>query len=186
VLEIEMKFPVADFDRVERLLRDWKARPEGEHVESDHYYNAPDRDFARTDEALRLRRIGSENQLTYKGPKHPGPTKTRTEIELPIAPGDDAAKTCLRLLEHLAYRPSAVVRKTRRTYGLDRSGFAIQACLDDVEEVGRFVEIEIVAPPEQRDIAQQLLLALAAEMQLGQSERRSYLQMLLEKRGHQS
>lgn len=183
MLEIEMKFPVAGFEAIETVLPQIGARPQDSQVETDHYYNAPDRDFGRTDEALRLRRVADENCLTYKGPRHPGPTKTHTEIELPLQPGDDAAKTCLRLLEHLAYRPTAVVRKTRRAYALERGGFAIHTCLDEVEELGRFVEVEIVAPPEQRDTARDVLVALAGELQLGQPEPRSYLQMLLERRG---
>src|SRR5439155_141896 len=83
------KFPVAGFEAIESVLRPWGAQPVAAHVETDHYYNAPDRDFGRTDEALRLRRIADENCLTYKGPRHPGPTKTRTEIELPLKTGDD-------------------------------------------------------------------------------------------------
>ena len=58
MLEVEMKFPVADFAPLEGKLRDWGAHAAGVRQEADHYFNAPDRDFARTDEALRLRRIG--------------------------------------------------------------------------------------------------------------------------------
>src|SRR4051794_38449565 len=146
MLEIEMKFPAADFDRLLASLDQHGARSEGEHAESDHYYNAPDRDFGRTDEALRLRRVGAENRITYKGPRHPGPTKTRTEIEVPLQPGDEPAKDFLRLVEHLGYRATAVVRKVRRAFALERAGFAVQVCLDDVGELGRFAEIEIVTP----------------------------------------
>ena len=34
----------------------------------DAYFNHPARDFAQTDEAFRIRSIGGENYLTYKGP----------------------------------------------------------------------------------------------------------------------
>ena len=59
--------------------------------EADHYFNAPDRDFARTDEAFRLRRIGAANFVTYKGPKRDAQRKMRTEIEVPLPDGDEAA-----------------------------------------------------------------------------------------------
>ena len=54
MLEIEVKCPVTDFVAIERRLTEWGATPEPPRQEADHYYNAPDRDFARTDEALRL------------------------------------------------------------------------------------------------------------------------------------
>ena len=76
-------------------------------------FNAPDRDFAQTDEALRIRRVGSFNFLTYKGPKQDRQTKTRTEIEVALAPGPEAAEAMSQLVTRLGYRPVAVVAKTR-------------------------------------------------------------------------
>jgi len=174
-----MKFPVPAFDAIERQLHLWQARPEAPLDEADHYFNAPDRDFARTDEAFRLRRIGPVNILTYKGPKQAGPAKTRTEIEVPLADGAEAAAQFCRLVERLAYRPTAVVKKRRRQFRFERGGFALCVCLDDVERVGRHVEVEIVAPPEQRGAAEQVLQQVAADLGLGASERRSYLEMFL-------
>jgi adenylate cyclase class 2 len=185
-LEIEMKFPGADFTSLEPSLLRLGARPTPPIMEADHYFNAPDRDFARTDEALRLRRIGSANYVTYKGPKRDPQTKTRTEIEVPLADGDRAADDFSRVLTHLGYRPVLVVRKRRQIYHLSRDRFAVEACLDDVEGLGRFAELEIVAPPEKLDEARAVLLGLAKELGLTKSERRSYLELLLAKAQAQS
>jgi adenylate cyclase class 2 len=182
MLEIEMKFATADFGAVERKLAEWSARSDPPIAEADHYYNAPDRDFARTDEAFRLRRIGVRNLITYKGPKQAGPAKTRTELEVPLADGSDAAEGFCRLVEKLGYRATAVVRKRRTIRHFQRDGFDLQVCCDEVDDVGRFVEVEIVAPPEQRARAEQVLQQVAAELGLCDSERRSYLEMLLERR----
>ena len=179
MLEVEMKYAAADFAAVERRLRDWGAREDPPRTDADHYFNAPDRDFAVTDEALRLRRIGERNFVTYKGPKRDAHTKTRTEVEVPLADGDTAAEDFGRLLVHLGYRPVAVVRKTRRAFRLDRGGFALEVTLDDVDGVGRFAELEIQAPEEQLDAARQVVLQTAAELGLTQGERRSYLELLL-------
>ncbi len=179
LLEVEMKFPAADFSSLERQLAAWGARPDEAIEEADNYYNAPDRDFARTDEALRLRRIGSANRVTYKGPKRDALTKTRTEIEVPLAEGDAVARDYCRLLESLGYRPVAVVHKRRRIFRLERDGFPLEVCLDEVSDLGQFVEVEIVAPEPRLDAARTTVMALARELGLTQSERRSYLQMLL-------
>ena len=183
MLEIELKYPVADFGGVERQLAAWGVCSAETLPEADHYYNAPDRDFAQTDEAFRLRRIGAENRITYKGPKQPGRAKTRTEIELGLEPGEATADAFCRLVAQLGYRPVAVVRKRRTPYHLERTGFALEVCCDEVEDLGRFVEVEIVAPPAQRARAEQVLHDVAQELGLAQVESRSYLQLLLAKRG---
>src|ERR1700730_4096027 len=105
MLEIEMKFPLPDFSAVESRLAQWGASADAAREDVDQYFNAPDRDFARTDEALRLRRIGATNLVTYKGPKRDAQTKTRTEVEVPLAEGDAAARDFAAILTHLGYRP---------------------------------------------------------------------------------
>lgn len=182
MLEVEMKFPIDDFAGVEDRLIEAGARLDGARREVDHYFNAPDRDFARTDEALRLRRIGVANIVTYKGPKQDVQTKTRTEIEVSLAEGSAAAAAFVRILSHLGYRSVAVVQKQRRIYHLQRAPFSLEVCLDDVEGLGRFVEIEIVAPEERLADARRLVQDLAANLGLSVSERRSYLELLLEAR----
>jgi adenylate cyclase class 2 len=179
MLEVEMKFANAEFARLERQLADGGAREQTVRNDADQYFNAPDRDFARTDEALRMRRIGTANFVTYKGPKRDAQTKTRTEIEVPIAEGDQAAADFARLLQHLGYRPVAVVRKLRRVFHWKRDGFAMEICLDEVESLGRFAELEIQAPEEHLEAARTVLMQTAALLGLTQSERRSYLELLL-------
>jgi adenylate cyclase, class 2 len=183
MLEIEMKFPVSDFDAVRQQLQRWQAAARPPIEEADHYFNAPDRDFAQTDEAFRLRCIGSANCVTYKGPKQGGPTKTRTEIEFGLEPGPETAEQFRRMVQLLGYRPTAVVKKRRTIHEFSRTGFAMQACLDEVESLGRFVEIEIVTEPERKQQAQEVLLQVVSELGLPPSEPRSYLEMVLAKSG---
>ncbi len=174
-----MKFPAADLAALERRLAARGAVFLHEQTEADHYFNAPDRDFARTDEALRVRRVERRNRVTYKGPKRDAQTKTRTEIEVALEEGDRAANDFMQILRHLGYRPVAVVRKRRRSYRVERNSFELEITLDDVERVGRFVELEIQAPEERLEAARAEVLAEAAELGLSASERRSYLELLL-------
>ena len=179
MLEIELKFAVANFTAVEERLRAWQAETLAPIEEADHYFNAPDRDFACTDEAFRLRRIGEVNCITYKGPKHPGPTKTRTEIEIALESGAEAAAKWCDLVRCLGYRATAVVRKRRTIHEFSRAGFAMQVCCDDVESLGKFVEVEIVADAADKQRAQDVLLKTATELGLATPEPRSYLEMVL-------
>jgi adenylate cyclase, class 2 len=182
MLEVEMKFPVADLAAVERRLSEWGATADPSRTDVDRYFNAPDRDFAHTDEAFRLRRIGSANYMTYKGPKRDAHTKTRTEIEVPLADGDQVAEGFARLVICLGYRPVAEVRKRRHVFHLRRGGFDLELCLDEVAEVGSFVELEILAEEEALEKARGVVMQTAAELGLSGSERRSYLELLLARR----
>src|SRR6266496_1172527 len=153
MLEVEQKFRIHDAESLERRLHELGAREvadtptrsvsedtptrsasEGSD-QLDHYFNHPSRDFAQTDEALRLRHVGwvksahshhpsvendksaethlSQNFITYKGPKLDATTKTRREIELPLPPGSDTLAHFTELLTALGFRPVAQVRKTR-------------------------------------------------------------------------
>jgi adenylate cyclase class 2 len=179
MLEVEIKFRVGDFKPIEVRLTTVKADSIEVRDDADSYFNAPHRDFARTDEAIRVRQIGSRNFVTYKGPRIDARTKTRTEIEVPLGDGEEPAADFKRLLIALGFRPVAVVRKHRRVFELERNGFPVQVCLDEVEGVGRFAEVEIIAPAEQLEPARTALHELAAELGLVESERRSYLELLL-------
>lgn len=174
-LEIEQKFPIDNVDdflqRLERLGAEEKAAVQ----QRDTYYNHPARDFRTTDEALRIRRTGDGAVLTYKGPKRDSEVKTRPEIELPLA----EPQSWPELLEALGFREVATVAKSRRRFGLARGSFDLELVIDQVEGVGQFAEVEIVAEEAEMDAARDAIRDMAAELNLSEPERRSYLSMLL-------
>ncbi|MCE5215034.1 MAG: class IV adenylate cyclase [Methanobacterium sp.] len=138
MLEVEVKAHISDFKEIkDKLVEIGAVKQRTEHQE-DIYFNAPHRDFAQTDEALRIRKIprkeGYEIILTYKGAKLDKSSKTRQEIEVKI---EDSQKTGL-ILENLGFNPVKTIKKDRIIYLLDE--FIIT--LDKVWEVGNFVEIE--------------------------------------------
>jgi adenylate cyclase class 2 len=180
MLEVEVRYRTADRAGVIARLVKWGATLAQDRVDVDHYFNAPDRDLKTTDEAFRLRRIGPANCLTYKGPKRDKETKTRTEIEVPLTDGDDVAFDTERLLLALRYISVVVVRKKRQVYRLTRDGFPMEVCFDDVDLVGQFVELEILASDEKYEPAKATLLQTAADLGLTEKENRSYLGMVLE------
>jgi adenylate cyclase class 2 len=188
--EVEQKFPVEDAAALQRRLREVGAIQRATAGQSsieqvDRYFNHPARDFAQTDEALRLRRVGEANFVTYKGPKLDAATKTRREIELPLATGAAAAAVFAELLEALGFRSVAEVRKTRRLFDIPWQGCTIEAALDDVAGLGTFLELELSAEGEadgaEVKAAKMHIASLAAALKLERSERRSYLELLLEK-----
>jgi len=174
-IEIEVKSRLGDRRALERKLRRLGAMKIDDAVESDVYYNHPSRDFAKTDEALRIRVCKGNASLTYKGPKLDDKSKSREEIIITL----DDAKKAEELLLKLGFRKVAGVRKRRRVFVLSK----FEICVDSVEGLGDFFEIEVVAPKKGyekvRDQALELLVRLGGK----EPERRSYLEMLLSKQG---
>ena len=146
----------------------------------DVYFAHPARDFAKSDEALRIRRKGSLNFITYKGPKIDAATKTRREIELPLSPGGQAAQAWTDLIEALGFKPVGEVRKSRRKARVDWQGRSVEISLDEVAGLGVYVELELIAEADGLDAARSNILSLAEALGLQGSERRSYLELLLE------
>ncbi|MFM9060029.1 MAG: class IV adenylate cyclase [Planctomycetaceae bacterium] len=184
VYEVEVKFAVPDPAVVERRLAGLGGTLSAVVDQVDRYFAHPARDFAATDEALRLRRVGDDVVVTWKGPRIDATTKTRREIELPVAPAGppDGTATIARwtdLLEALGFRRVREVAKRRRTATMHRDGATIEAVLDDVAGLGWFLELEEQATADRIDQARTRLGTLARELGCVSPERRSYLELLL-------
>jgi adenylate cyclase class 2 len=180
--EVEVKYRLADHALLRERLAERGAVASPASVQCDIYLAHPSRDFAQTHEALRIRRIGDENRITYKGPRLAGPTKTREEIEIPYAPGEAAFDQLSLMLEKLGFRPIATVRKNRTAFQLTESGHRLEVTIDDAEGLGHFAEIETQAgSAAELPVAQAAVLAVAMQLGLTEIEPRTYLRMTLER-----
>lgn len=199
--EVELKVP-ADLERVAAALRERGAERDGAVEQVDTYYDAPHRDFAETDEALRIRRetpvvdddrdsVGGDDvgpgadagaadatesstaAVTYKGPLVEQASKTREEFETGV---DDAAAMA-GVLEGLGFSPAATVEKERTRFRLD--GFTV--ALDRVAGVGEYVEVEAEAAEADRESVREGAAALLRDLGLDPEEqvRTSYLGLAL-------
>jgi adenylate cyclase class 2 len=180
--EVEQKYRVVDLSACKETLRLLGAEFEEATPQVDRYFAHPSRDFAATDEAFRLRRDGETNRITYKGPKVDATIKTRQEIELPLADGNDYLDRFSALLEALSFQPVAQVSKLRTTARVKWKDRTVTVCLDEVEEVGDFVEIELVVGKRELADAKAVVLSLASDLGLSSDVRSSYLEMLLDSR----
>lgn len=169
---------------MQQLLEAAGATLGGSVQQADHYFNHPSRDFAKTDEAVRLRTVsdasGDASRITYKGPKQGSAAKTRFELELPLA--DATIDGWSELLTRLGFRSVMIVTKRRVAYHVERTPHRFEVSLDVVEGLGAFAEIETTAEPAELAAAERGVNTLATELGLAEPEQRSYLEMLLEGR----
>ncbi|NLA95518.1 MAG: class IV adenylate cyclase [Clostridiaceae bacterium] len=189
MLEIELKARLEP-QRIphlkERLGAEFSLRRTLE--ERDIYYQAPDRDFKETDEALRVRnrRQGLEEVtalLTYKGPKIDDLSNTRVELETEVGDADKIQA----MLTALGYTVILTVDKKRSEYQGKGKNEKITLCLDQVEGLGHFVELEYIAPDdlpdEERESIRDRLLSLMADLGVPRRNltRKSYLELLIQR-----
>jgi adenylate cyclase, class 2 len=179
--EVEMKYPLSDLASMRRACESLAGSACEKRSEVDTYLRHPVRSFAQTDEALRVRQANSHVLVTYKGPKVDSTTKTRTEIELELARGQYTSNQVLDFWERLGFAPVREVRKDRELFRIQWHGQEVHVSLDNVHGLGDFIELEILAQPAKLEESRQILKNLAEHLGLRNSERKSYLELLLEK-----
>jgi adenylate cyclase class 2 len=190
--EVEIKVP-ATLATVRSRLREAGAERVNVRRQRDTYYDAPHRDFAETDEALRIRREtpvddgaeGNEAEgeeadatVTYKGPLLEAASKTRVERET----GVDDGEALDAVLSGLGFEPAATVDKRREFWSYD--GFTVT--LDAVTGLDEYVEIERAVEDESEvDAAREAAVDALDRLGLDADEqvRTSYLGLLLTEEG---
>ncbi len=167
MLEIEIKSPCDDHAAVIERLTALGARRGETRTERDTYLNHPARDFRATDEALRLRQVNDRVVLTYKGPRLGGASKTRREEEVPVG----GFEQMLGILGLLGFTTAGTVAKERDIFLLGE----VEICIDRVEGIGNFVELEMKGTEQER--IEKDLFRIAADLGLDRFEKRSYLEL---------
>jgi adenylate cyclase, class 2 len=175
MLEIELKVKIPSLDPVREQLIRLQARFISRVHEHDIYFNAPHRDFGVTDEAVRVRYTDDHAVVTYKGPKiKKHSLKAREELNFAVESGP-AFET---MLIRLGFSKTTEVNKWRENYAFRDATI----CLDTVDELGTYAEIEVMAENEAGNPAA-AIGRIAKEIGVeGEPILASYLELLLAQR----
>lgn len=176
MIEVEVKARVYDQKLVERSVIALGASPIGIEAQADTYYSAPYRDFAKTDEALRIRVQDNKCFLTYKGAKMDSISKTRKEYEVEVNDADNMGN----ILSSLNFTPVATIVKKRKKYRL--GDFIIS--LDQVRNLGDFMEVEVsIRDSMSYEDKVESIFGLFEKLGISRDDsiRKSYLEMILER-----
>jgi len=186
--EVEIKLPIADKETMKQKIIQAGGVPLNTDLQIDIYYDHPCRSFSETDESIRIRRRSltkdsltqdSEHasvELTYKGPKVDKKTKTRIEYTVDLE--EKNYENVNKILISIGFRFVATITKIREFF--DISG--ITASLDDVTDVGLFIELELIADGNDRmKEARERILKLVKTLGLNEKDtiRESYLELYL-------
>lgn len=141
--EIEIKLPVERPEEILEGLISCGFEKAGLIREDDLYYNSEYHDVKKRDEALRIRKSTDLNtgkvqaQINFKGKKVDQVSMSRKEYET----GIDDPERMDGILKAIGFTPVAGVHKVRQY--LRRGNMT--ACLDRVEHLGSFLELEVLA-----------------------------------------
>jgi len=133
-LEIEVKFYVADIERMQRRILALGAESKGRVFENNVRYEDENNTLIRKKSLLRLRR-DAKTILTFKSSPPVASTEFKVFNELEVEVSD--FETMNRILENLGLHPEQLYEKWRETLILDQTGFYL-----DTMPYGTFLEIE--------------------------------------------
>ncbi|GBF35873.1 class IV adenylate cyclase [Methanofervidicoccus abyssi] len=181
MIEVELKVRLKK-DEIPNLIRKlenlgFKKYTKMEEI--DTYFNGIDRDFRKTDEALRVRKAVDFHKkyinyyLTYKGPKIDDKSKTREEYQVIVNDGD-VTKV---ILEKLGFKSLPPIKKIREIY---KNSGDITVSIDEVEGIGYFAEFEKTVKSEsEREDAMKDLMDLIRSLNISDERliRLSYLEL---------
>ena len=184
MIEVEVKIPIENIEKIQQKLLETGFIYQKTVVETDTYFTSDHYDMRKKDKALRIRKTENldtgevKAQLNCKGPKLDQVSMTRKETEIDIYE-PEKMEDILKELEF--YPASCRVKKTRCYYIKDH----MTAAADKVENLGNFLELEIIVAKEEEragglDMIYELMRMLGCEKT--ETVRDSYLSML-EKRG---
>lgn len=148
MIEIEVKLRIKDVAVLEKKLLEQGYKLIETLRETDTYFDGGINGIKKSGQALRVRRTfncvtGKEQSaITFKGEKIDAVSMARLELETVVESGEVAE----RILCALGFYPvQPIVVKIRKIL---RNG-DICACLDDVQGLGTFLELEIMAESEE-------------------------------------
>lgn len=185
MIEVEVKCPVESLVHIKENLKKLGFVTEKTCTEKDIYFNHPAHDLRAYDQALRIRTVSeqgrSKSLVTFKDKKIDTVSMTRKEYETEVSDGDVMEV----VFRSLGYTQTYEVVKCRQYMNCGR----IHACLDQVRDLGSFIELEILCDVDEKDLDQARINALndikKVMCQLGLSMEEttttSYLSMLMHK-----
>jgi len=184
--EVEVKLPLRDTEPMKKTILQAGGVQLKSEFQEDIYYDHPCRSFSETDESVRIRHITpaekSESgpalvELTYKGPKIDKKTKTRIEYTVDLNEKD--MESMIQILLNSGFKHVARITKHREYFDIQ----GITASMDDVTDVGRFIEFELIADgKDEMKKARNRVLELVKTLGLDENDivRESYLYLYFE------
>lgn len=144
MIEVEVKLKIENIESVKNKLVQLGFIEQDTVTETDTYFDSKNSDIRNNDRALRIRETVNHTngsrfcQINFKDKKYDNKSMTRPEFETVV----QDAEAITNILSGLGYYPvEPKVIKLRRELNLETH--SVNACLDTVEGLGDYLELEI-------------------------------------------
>ena len=146
-LEVEQKFFCSDTENLTNLIKTLNFKNIGEFNEVDEYFTDINSIFIKNRTCLRIRKTNNKNmELTFKGKSDKlndlqgKYAKMENNLDIDINSYD----TLKNMLFSLGYYSYCIVNKSRIEYSKDENNRKYNILIDNIKNVGSFVEFEIL------------------------------------------
>ena len=151
-IELEKGFEInSEYDKILEKIKEKDFKFVSNIVEEDTYFSDKDLDFVKNRTCLRTRKTNEEFlELTYKQ-KSTEETekygKKEVNISLDVKDYDDI-KFVIKQLGYIEY---VSFKKNRATYTREFDGLIHNIMIDELEGIGKFIELEILSDSEDKE-----------------------------------
>ena len=146
-IELERSFIITELDekRIKEIIEKEDFKLVSEEIEEDTYFSDKDLYFVKNRICLRTRKINDDYlELTYK-PKSTEETekygKKEVNIQLSVKDYEDIKF----IINQLGYITYVSFKKYRTTYSKLVNGIERNIMLDELKDVGKFIELEVLS-----------------------------------------
>lgn len=151
-VEIEQKFYCTNNKKLTNLITENGLVKSSEKYESDEYFTDINSVYIKNRTCLRIRNVDNKYlELTFKGKSKDfsnNYAKVENNINLSLADYD----SIVGLLYSLGYFSYSIVNKKRTTYSKRVDDYEYNVMVDEIKDIGNFVEFELLYYKEDKDI----------------------------------
>ena len=151
-VEIEQKFYCTNNKKLTNLITENGLVKSSEKYESDEYFTDINSVYIKNRTCLRIRNVDNKYlELTFKGKSKDfsnNYAKVENNINLSITDYD----SIVGLLYSLGYLSYSIVNKKRITYSKRVDDYEYNVMVDEIKDIGNFVEFELLYYKEDKDI----------------------------------
>ena len=151
-IESEKKYFCIRNDELLNEIKAYKFKLINSGFESDEYFTDINSEYIRNRTCLRIRKTNNEKmQITFKG-KSKDFNNSFCKLETNYEVDPEKYNDYINLFSNLGYYSYTIVNKERYTYQKKKDNYSYSIMVDNIEDLGGFVEFEIICEDEDCDL----------------------------------
>ena len=149
-IETEKKYFCINNDELLNEIEANKLKLVSKGKEIDEYFTDINSEYIRNRTCLRIRKTDDKCEVTFKG-KSNDFNNSFCKLESNYEIDEEKYEDIVNLFSNLGYYSYVIVNKSRYTYEIKEDKYCYSVMVDNIEDVGDFVEFELVCEEDDYD-----------------------------------